>query len=132
QSVQRHAEEAVGRLIHKLSDGEVTTPMDDGSVMHVRVAGDIAKRQAIVDFTGSSDQRPTNYNAPSSVAKAVVLYVFRTLVDGEIPMNAGCLKPIRIVIPEGSMLSPRYPAAVVAGNVETSQAATNWLYGALG
>ena len=131
QHVQDNAEEAVRRVIHRLSDGEFTVNMDDGSVIHVKVTVDAQKREAIVDFTGSSDQRPTNYNAPSSVAKAVVLYVFRTLVDDEIPMNAGCLKPIRIVIPEGSMLAPRYPAAVVAGNVETSQAATNCLYGAL-
>ena len=130
--VQDNAEESVRRVIHKLSDGEFTTHMDDGSVIHVKVSVDAAKREAVVDFTGTSDQRPTNYNAPSSVAKAVVLYVFRTLVDDEIPMNAGCLKPIRIVIPEGCMLAPRYPAAVVAGNVETSQAATNCLYGALG
>ena len=132
QHVQDNAEEAVRRVIHNLRDGEFTVNMDDGSVIHVRVAVDRVQREAVVDFTGTSDQRPTNYNAPSSVAKAVVLYVFRTLVDDEIPMNAGCLKPIRIVIPEGSMLAPKYPAAVVAGNVETSQAATNCLYGALG
>ena len=132
QHVQDNAEEAVRRVIHKLRDGAFTVNMDDGSVIHVQVSVDTAKREAVVDFTGTSDQRPTNYNAPSSVAKAVVLYVFRTLVDDEIPMNAGCLKPIRIVIPEGSMLAPKYPAAVVAGNVETSQAATNCLYGALG
>ncbi|MEO7762684.1 MAG: hydantoinase B/oxoprolinase family protein, partial [Casimicrobiaceae bacterium] len=132
QHVQDNAEEAVRRVIHKLSDGEFTVNMDDGSVIHVRISVDNAKREAIVDFTGTSDVRPTNYNAPSSVAKAAVLYVFRTLVDDEIPMNAGCLKPIQIVIPPGSMLSPVYPAAVVAGNVETSQAVTNCLYGALG
>jgi 5-oxoprolinase (ATP-hydrolysing) len=130
--VQDNAEEAVRRVIHKLHDGAFTVNMDDGSVIRVKVSVDTVKREAVVDFTGTSDQRPTNYNAPSSVAKAVVLYVFRTLVDDEIPMNAGCLKPIRIVIPKGSMLAPTYPAAVVAGNVETSQAATNCLYGALG
>ena len=130
--VQDNAEEAVRRVIHKLHDGAFTVNMDDGSVIQVRVSVDNAKREAVVDFTGTSDQRPTNYNAPSSVAKAAVLYVFRTLVDDEIPMNAGCLKPLNIVIPEGSMLAPRYPAAVVAGNVETSQAVTNCLYGALG
>ena len=91
-----------------------------------------ARREATIDFTGTSAQQPTNFNAPSAVCKAAVLYVFRTLVDDEIPMNAGCLKPLRIVIPEGSMLAPRYPAAVVAGNVETSQAVTDTLYGALG
>jgi 5-oxoprolinase (ATP-hydrolysing) len=131
QHVQDNAEEAVRRVIHSLSDGEFTVNMDDGSVIRVRITVDNAKREAVVDFTGTSDVRPTNYNAPSSVAKAAVLYVFRTLVDDEIPMNAGCLKPIRIVIPNGSMLSPVYPAAVVAGNVETSQAVTNCLYGAL-
>ena len=130
--VQDNAEEAVRRVIHKLHDGAFTVNMDDGSVIRVKVSVDTVKREAVVDFTGTSEQRPTNYNAPSSVAKAVVLYVFRTLVDDEIPMNAGCLKPIRIVIPKGSMLAPTYPAAVVAGNVETSQAATNCLYGALG
>jgi 5-oxoprolinase (ATP-hydrolysing) len=132
QHVQDNAEESVRRVIHNLKDGEFTTNMDDGSVIHVKITVDNAKREAVVDFTGTSDVRPTNYNAPSSVAKAAVLYVFRTLVDDEIPMNAGCLKPIRIVIPPGSMLSPVYPAAVVAGNVETSQAVTNCLYGALG
>ena len=91
-----------------------------------------AARRATIDFTGTSAQQPTNFNAPSAVCKAAVLYVFRTLVDDEIPMNAGCLKPLSIVIPEGSMLAPRYPAAVVAGNVETSQAITDALYGALG
>ncbi|MBK9606467.1 MAG: hydantoinase B/oxoprolinase family protein [Betaproteobacteria bacterium] len=130
--VQDNAEEAVRRVIHKLHDGAFTVNMDDGSVIRVRISVDNARREAVVDFTGTSDQRPTNYNAPSSVAKAAVLYVFRTLVDDEIPMNAGCLKPIRIVIPEGSMLAPSWPAAVVAGNVETSQAVTNCLYGALG
>ena len=130
--VQDNAEESVRRVIHKLHDGAFTVNMDDGSVIRVKVSVDVEKREAVVDFTGTSDQRPTNYNAPSSVARAVVLYVFRTLVDDEIPMNAGCLKPIRIVIPKGSMLAPTYPAAVVAGNVETSQAATNCLYGALG
>jgi hypothetical protein len=106
--------------------------MDDGAVIRVSIRVDRARREATVDFTGTSSQRPTNFNAPSAVCKAAVLYVFRTLVDDEIPMNAGCLKPITIVIPEGSMLAPRYPAAVVAGNVETSQAITDCLYGALG
>jgi 5-oxoprolinase (ATP-hydrolysing) len=98
----------------------------------VTISIDKAKREATIDFTGTSAQQPTNFNAPSAVCKAAVLYVFRTLVDDEIPMNAGCLKPLSIVIPEGSMLAPRYPAAVVAGNVETSQAITDTLYGALG
>src|SRR5262249_48854480 len=89
-------------------------------------------RRATIDFTGTSAQRPTNYNAPSAVCRAAVLYVFRTLVDDDIPMNEGCLKPLDIVIPEGSMLRPSYPAAVVAGSVEASQVITDTLYGALG
>ncbi len=130
--VQDNAEESVRRVIHKLTDGEFGVDLDDGSHIHVKVSIDRASRSATVDFTGTSAQRPSNFNAPRSVSRAVVLYVFRTLVDDEIPMNAGCLKPIEIVIPDGSMLSPVYPAAVVAGNVEVSQAATNCLYGALG
>ena len=130
--VQDNAEESVRRVIHKLTDGEFGVDLDDGSHIHVKVSINRAERTAKVDFTGSSAQRPSNFNAPRSVSRAVVLYVFRTLVDDEIPMNAGCLKPIEIVIPDGSMLSPVYPAAVVAGNVEVSQAATNCLYGALG
>ncbi len=130
--VQDNAEESVRRAIHKLTDGEFGVDLDDGSHIHVTVSINRAERSAKVDFTGTSAQRPSNFNAPRSVSRAVVLYVFRTLVDDEIPMNAGCLKPIEIVIPDGSMLSPVYPAAVVAGNVEVSQAATNCLYGALG
>jgi 5-oxoprolinase (ATP-hydrolysing) len=106
--------------------------MDSGAKIAVTISIDKARREAVIDFTGTSPEQATNFNAPSAVCKAAVLYVFRTLVDDEIPMNAGCLKPLRIVIPEGSMLSPRYPAAVVAGNVETSQAITDTLYGALG
>lgn len=130
--VQDNAEESVRRVIHKLTDGEFGVDLDDGSHIHVKVSIDRVARTAKVDFTGTSAQRPSNFNAPRSVSRAVVLYVFRTLVDDDIPMNAGCLKPIEIVIPDGSMLSPVYPAAVVAGNVEVSQAATNCLYGALG
>jgi 5-oxoprolinase (ATP-hydrolysing) len=130
--VQDNAEESVRRVIHKLTDGEFGVDLDDGSQIHVKVSIDRVARTAKVDFTGTSAQRPSNFNAPRSVSRAVVLYVFRTLVDDDIPMNAGCLKPIDIVIPDGSMLSPVYPAAVVAGNVEVSQAATNCLYGALG
>ena len=130
--VQDNAEESVRRAIHKLTDGEFGVDLDDGSHIHVKVSINRDERTAKVDFTGTSAQRPSNFNAPRSVSRAVVLYVFRTLVDDEIPMNAGCLKPIEIVIPDGSMLSPVYPAAVVAGNVEVSQAATNCLYGALG
>jgi 5-oxoprolinase (ATP-hydrolysing) len=130
--VQDNAEESVRRVIHKLKDGEFGVDLDDGSHIHVKVSINREKREATVDFTGTSAQRPSNFNAPKPVSRAVVLYVFRTLVDDEIPMNAGCLKPINIVIPDGSMLSPQFPAAVVAGNVEVSQAATNCLYGALG
>src|SRR5205085_10795856 len=100
--------------------------------IRVRITVDKNKRQATVDFTGTSPQQDSNFNAPEPVTRAAVLYVFRVMVEDEIPMNAGCLRPIRIVIPEGSMLSPKYPAAVVAGNVETSQAITNCLFAALG
>ena len=130
--VQNNAEEAVRRVLGVLTDGEFEYAMDNGATVRVRIAIDREARQATIDFTGSSAQVADNFNAPSAVCKAAVLYVFRTLVDDEIPMNAGCLKPLNIVIPEGSMLSPRYPAAVVAGNVETSQVITDALYGALG
>ena len=130
--VQDNAEEAVRRVLDVLTDGHFEYEMDSGARIAVTISIDKAKREAVIDFTGSSAEQPTNFNAPSAVCKAAVLYVFRTLVDDEIPMNAGCLKPLRIVIPEGSMLAPRYPAAVVAGNVETSQAITDALYGALG
>ncbi|HKW80233.1 MAG TPA: hydantoinase B/oxoprolinase family protein, partial [Casimicrobiaceae bacterium] len=130
--VQDNAEEAVRRVLDVLTDGHFEYEMDSGAKIAVTISIDKAKREAVIDFTGSSAEQPTNFNAPSAVCKAAVLYVFRTLVDDEIPMNAGCLKPLRIVIPEGSMLAPRYPAAVVAGNVETSQAITDTLYGALG
>src|SRR5207253_9827738 len=106
--------------------------MDQGTWIRVRITVDKNKRQATVDFTGTSPQQGSNFNAPEPVTRAAVLYVFRVMVDDEIPMNAGCLRPIRIVIPPKSMLSPEYPAAVVAGNVETSQAVTNCLFGALG
>jgi 5-oxoprolinase (ATP-hydrolysing) len=130
--VQDNAEEAVRRVVGALSDGRFEYEMDSGAVIRVAITVDRAARSATIDFTGTSAQQPTNFNAPSAVCKAAVLYVFRTLVDDEIPMNAGCLKPLTIVIPDGSMLSPRYPAAVVAGNVETSQTVTDALYGALG
>jgi len=130
--VQDNAEESVRRVLEVLTDGHFEYEMDSGAKIVVTIAIDKARRKARIDFTGTSPQQPTNFNAPSAVCKAAVLYVFRTLVEDEIPMNAGCLKPLEIVIPEGSMLSPRYPAAVVAGNVETSQAITDTLYGALG
>jgi 5-oxoprolinase (ATP-hydrolysing) len=130
--VQDNAEESVRRVIDVLKDGVFAYPLDNGAEIHVRVSIDRASRSAKVDFTGTSDQLDSNFNAPTAIARAAVLYVFRTLVDDDIPMNEGCLKPIEIVIPEGSMLAPVYPAAVVAGNVETSQAITDSLYGALG
>ncbi len=132
QHVQDNAEEAVRRVLDVLKDGHFEYEMDSGARIAVTISIDHAAREATIDFTGSSAQQPTNFNAPSAVCKAAVLYVFRTLVDDEIPMNAGCLKPLKIVIPPGSMLSPRFPAAVVAGNVETSQTITDTLYGALG
>lgn len=130
--VQDNAEEAVRRAIAALKPGAFAYEMDDGAVIRVRIDVDVANRSAVVDFTGTSDQLPTNFNAPLSIARAATLYVFRTLVDDAIPLNEGCLKPIELIVPEGSMLNPRYPAAVVAGNVETSQAVVDTLYGALG
>ncbi|ABE35932.1 hydantoinase/oxoprolinase family protein [Paraburkholderia xenovorans LB400] len=129
--VQDNAEEAVRAAIAALGDGEFAYEMDDGAVIRVKVSIDHARRQARVDFTGTSEQRVTNFNAPRSVCKAAVLYVFRTLLTDGIPMNEGVLRPIDIVIPHGSMLNPVYPAAVVAGNVEVSQSITDALYGAL-
>jgi 5-oxoprolinase (ATP-hydrolysing) len=130
--VQDNAAEAVREVITALHDGSFTYEMDSGASIAVRVTVDKGARTATIDFTGTSPQQPGNFNAPSSVAMAAVLYVFRTLVAKDIPLNAGCLKPLRVIIAEGTMLSPRYPAAVVAGNVETSQAVTGALYGALG
>ncbi len=130
--VQDNAEESVRRVIDVLKDGEFAYEMDNGAVIRVKIRIDRAARSAVIDFTGTSPQIPNNFNAPSAVTMAAVLYVFRTLVDDDIPLNAGCLKPLQVVIPEGSLLSPRYPAAVVAGNVETSQCVTDALYGALG
>ncbi len=130
--VQANAEEAVRRAIAALKPGSFAFEMDDGAVIRVRIDVDPETRGAVVDFTGTSDQRPNNFNAPLSITRAATLYVFRTLVEDAIPLNEGCLKPIRLIVPEGSMLNPRYPAAVVAGNVETSQAVVDALYGALG
>ncbi len=130
--VQDNAEEAVRRAIAALKPGAFALEMDDGAVIRVRIEVDAEARSAVVDFTGTSDQLPNNFNAPLSIARAATLYVFRTLVEDAIPLNEGCLKPIRLIVPEGSMLNPRYPAAVVAGNVETSQAVVDCLYGALG
>jgi 5-oxoprolinase (ATP-hydrolysing) len=130
--VQDNAEEAVRRVIGVLQDGEFSYEMDNGAVIRVAVRVDPVARSAVIDFGGTSAQLPNNFNAPSAVCMAAVLYVFRTLVDDEIPMNAGCLKPLQVIIPEGSMLNPHFPAATVAGNVETSQCITDALYGALG
>ena len=130
--VQDNAEESVRRVIGALKDGDFSYEMDDGAVIKVKITLDHAARSGIIDFTGTSPQRDSNFNAPSAVAMAAVLYVFRTLVDDDIPLNAGCLKPLKVIIPEGCMLNPRHPAAVVAGNVETSQCVTDALYGALG
>ncbi|RYE32308.1 MAG: 5-oxoprolinase [Hyphomicrobiales bacterium] len=129
--VQDNAAESVARLLTKLHDSEFAYPMDQGCAIKVKITIDREKREATVDFTGTSEQRPDNFNAPAPVTRAAVLYVFRVMVDDAIPMNAGCLRPIKIIVPEGSMLAPRYPAAVVAGNVEVSQAVTNTLFGAL-
>ena len=132
QHVQDNAAESVRRVIDRLHDSTFEYEMDQGTVIKVKITVDKEKRQATVDFTGTSPQQNTNFNAPEPVTRAAVLYVFRVMVDDDIPMNAGCLRPINIIIPRRSMLSPEYPAAVVAGNVETSQAVTNCLFGALG
>jgi 5-oxoprolinase (ATP-hydrolysing) len=130
--VQDNAEEQVRRVLDVLKDGSFDYEMDDGNKVAVDITIDKEKREATIDYSRSSQQLPNNFNAPSAVCRAATLYVFRTLVEDEIPMNEGCLKPLKLVIPEGSMLNPRYPAAVVAGNVETSQVITDTLYGALG
>ena len=130
--VQDNAEEAVRRVITALKDGAFTVDLDNGAKIVVAVRVDRAARSARIDFTGTSPQLENNFNAPSAVCMAAVLYVFRTLVDDEIPLNGGCLKPLDVIIPPGSMLNPHYPASVVSGNVETSTCITNALYGALG
>ena len=130
--VQDNAEESVSRVLGVLKNGAFTYKLDQGHHIHVAITIDDDNRKAVIDFSGTSDQVGSNFNAPSAVCIAAVLYVFRTLVDDDIPLNAGCLKPLKIIIPDGSMLNPRYPAAVVAGNVETSQSITEALYGALG
>ena len=132
QHVRDNAEESVRRVITSLRDGQFTLPLDNGAQIQVAIRVNLADRSAVVDFTGTSAQLNNNFNAPRSITTAAVLYVFRTLVNDQIPLNAGCLKPIQIIVPEGCMLNPRPPAAVVAGNVETSSCVTNALYGALG
>ncbi|WP_135448430.1 hydantoinase B/oxoprolinase family protein [Tabrizicola caldifontis] len=130
--VQKNAEESVRAVIDRLNDGAFTYEMDIGTIIRVSVRVDRRNRSAIIDFSGTSPQHSGNYNAPQAVTRAVVLYVFRTLVGKAIPLNEGCLKPLTIIVPEGSLLNPRPPAAVIAGNTEVSQSACNALYGALG
>nr|WP_321454960.1 hydantoinase B/oxoprolinase family protein [uncultured Cohaesibacter sp.] len=130
--VQDNAEESVRRVIEALKDSEYEYHTDQGATIHVKITVDKQKREATIDFTGTTGVKPNNFNAPEPVTRAVILYCFRVMVEGDIPMNAGCLKPIRIIIPDGCMLRPSYPAAVVAGNVETSQHVTNAVFAALG
>ncbi len=132
QHVQDNAEESVRRVITQLKDGVFTLPLDNGAKIQVAIRVNAQARTAEIDFTGTSAQQSNNFNAPTAVCMAAVLYVFRSLVDDDIPLNAGCLKPLKVIIPEGSMLNPNPPASVVAGNVETSSCITNALYGALG
>jgi 5-oxoprolinase (ATP-hydrolysing) len=130
--VQDNAEESVRRVIEVLKDSEFSYPLDNGSTIKVKMTVDKENRRATLDFTGTSPQNPGNYNAPTAVCKAAVLYVFRTMVNDQIPLNEGCLKPIDIIIPKRSMISPEYPAAVISGNTEVSQCITDTLFGALG
>jgi N-methylhydantoinase B/oxoprolinase/acetone carboxylase alpha subunit len=130
--VRENAATSVKRLLDSLNDGEFEYELDSGEVIHARIEVDRKAGEAIIDFSGTSPQSKTNFNAPEAVTRAAVLYVFRSLIREEIPMNEGCLEPLKIIIPQDSMLSPSYPAAVVAGNVETSQCVTDCLYGALG
>ncbi|MBX3655844.1 MAG: hydantoinase B/oxoprolinase family protein [Ramlibacter sp.] len=130
--VQDNAEESVRRVITRLKDSAFTLPLDNGAQIQVAIRVNARQRSAEIDFTGTSAQQLNNFNAPTAVCMAAVLYVFRTLVDDDIPLNAGCLKPLKVIIPAGSMLNPNPPASVVAGNVETSTCITNALYGALG
>jgi len=132
QHVQDYAELAVKKAIANLQDGQFCYGMDNGAKIQVKVTINRELKRAVIDFTGTSPQQGNNFNAPAAITQAAVLYVFRTLVAEAIPLNAGCLKPIEIIIPEGCMLNPTYPAAVVAGNVETSQTIVDALYGALG
>ncbi len=130
--VKDNAEESVRRVIDALRDSSFSCELDDGNLICVEIRVDHRHRSATVDFTGSSGTHPGNYNAPSAIAHAAVLYVFRCLIQDDIPLNAGCMKPIELVLPEPSIVNPRYPAAVVAGNVETSQLIVDTLFGALG
>src|SRR3989344_537709 len=130
--VQDNAEESVRRVITQLKDGQFTLKLDNGAQISVSVKVNVAERSAVIDFAGTSAQQTNNFNAPRAVCMTAVLYVFRTLVDDDIQLNAGCLKPLQVIIPQGSMLNPNPPASVVAGNVETSTCITNALFGALG
>ena len=129
--VQDNAEESVRRVIDVLKNSQFTYPLDNGRKICVKITKDSEKRRAILDFTGTSKQDPGNYNAPTAVLKAAVLYVFRTLVNDDIPLNEGCLKPIDLIIPKGSMISPEFPAAVISGNTEVSQCITDAIFGAM-
>ena len=129
--IQDNAEAAVRKVITRIDNGSFICRLDSGNVVRVRITADQSRKEAIIDFTGTSPQQDNNFNAPGAITRAAVLYVFRCLIDDDIPLNAGCLKPLKIIVPEGSMLNPTYPAAVVAGNVETSQIVTNALFGAL-
>ncbi|MGR3453801.1 hydantoinase B/oxoprolinase family protein [Pseudooceanicola sp.] len=130
--VQANAEASVRQVIGSLKNGECTYPLDDGSQIRVKITVDQEKGEATLDFTGTSPQHPMNYNAPRSITMAVTLYVFRTLVGRDIPMNEGCLKPLHLILPEGTMINPVHPAAVISGNTEVSQAIADCLFGALG
>jgi len=130
--VQDNAEESVRRVLDVLTDSAFTYPLDGGAQIEVRITVDQAARAATIDFTGTSPQSEFNYNAPLAICRAVVLYVFRTLVGSDIPMNEGCLKPLHLIVPDGSMINPKAPAAVISGNTEVSQAIADTLYGALG
>jgi len=129
--LQANAEESVRSVIDKLSDGEFCLEIDSGEIIQVQISVNKSRREALIDFTGTSPQSSGNFNAPIAVTRAAAVYVFRSLIAKNIPLNGGCLKPIRLRIPEACLLNPNYPAAVVAGNVETSQCVTNALYGAL-
>lgn len=131
EHVQDNAEESVRRVLAVLKDAAFTFPLDSGAQIQVKIDVDTQARKAVIDFTGTSPQDALNYNAPYAICRAVVLYVFRTLVGADIPMNEGCMKPLELIIPEGSMINPKYPAAVISGNTEVSQAIADTLYGAL-
>ena len=130
--VQDNAEESIRNAIVNLKQGEYEYELDNGEFIRVNVKIDKKKREAIIDFTGTAPKNPFNYNAPMAVCYAVILYVFRTLVGNNIPLNEGCFKPIKIIIPNNSMINAKYPSAVIAGNTEVSQLTCNALFGALG